>query len=64
MSSLTGNHNAVQLRCVCSKSQPYFQYELMVQGNWIPVNRRYANWAVGNAKFLLEYGIERRLCVQ
>lgn len=64
MSSLAGNHNAVQLRCVCSNSHPHLQYELMVQGLWTPVNRRYVDWAVGNAKFLLEYGTKEKVDAQ
>ncbi len=49
MRSLSNNSGLVQLRCSASSAgTSQLQYELMVQNEWIPVNRRYVEWAVGN----------------
>lgn len=49
MSSLSNNSFPVQLRSVASSTEgSHLQYELMVHGRWVPVNRSYVEWAVGN----------------
>ncbi len=49
MSSLSNNSFPVQLRSVTTPTESsHLQYELMVQGQWVPVNRSYVEWAVGN----------------
>lgn len=56
MSSLSNNSIPVQLRSSASSDgSPYLQYELMVQNQWIPVNRRYVEWAVGNLNVIVDF---------
>ncbi|OZS75364.1 Uncharacterised protein [Providencia rettgeri] len=56
MSSLSNNSIPVQLRSSASPDgSPHLQYELMVQNQWIPVNRRYVEWAVGNLNVIVDF---------
>nr|WP_306804945.1 hypothetical protein [Providencia sp. PROV128] len=56
MSSLSNNSIPVQLRSSASSDgSSHLQYELMVQNQWIPVNRRYVEWAVGNLNVIVDF---------
>ena len=56
MSSLSNNSIPVLLRSSASSDgSPHLQYELMVQNQWIPVNRRYVEWAVGNLNVIVDF---------
>ncbi len=56
MSSLSNNSVPVQLRSSASSAgSPHLQYELMVNNQWIPVNRSYVDWAVGNLNVRVDF---------
>lgn len=56
MSSLSNNSIPVQLRSFASLTgDPDLQYELMVNNEWVPVNRSYVEWAVGSLNVQVDF---------
>ncbi len=65
MRSLSNNSGLVQLRRSASSSgTSQLQYELMVQNQWIPVNRSYVEWAVGNLNVRVDFNCKGKGDVQ
>ncbi|MEQ5728908.1 hypothetical protein AB7360_03360 [Providencia alcalifaciens] len=65
MRSLSNNSGLVQLRrSASSAGTSQLQYELMVQNQWIPVNRSYVEWAVGNLNVRVDFNCKGKGDVQ
>ncbi|WP_272517621.1 MULTISPECIES: hypothetical protein [unclassified Providencia] len=65
MRSLSNNSGLVQLRrSASSAGTSQLQYELMIQNQWIPVNRSYVEWAVGNLNVRVDFNCEGKGDVQ